>query len=76
VQHAEPAAARSGFISRRSLGGGPLLRQRDDRVELRVDPVDPVQERVKQLTGRQLPGVQQPRQFNGGHEAKVIVHIR
>jgi hypothetical protein len=47
VQHAEPAAARSGFISRRSLGGGALFRQGDDGVELRVDPVDPVQERVE-----------------------------
>jgi hypothetical protein len=47
VQHAEPAVARSRFISRRSLGGGALLRQGDDRVELGVDPVNPVQERVE-----------------------------
>ena len=47
VQHAKRAAARSGFIGCRGLGGGPLFRQGDDGVELRVDPVDPVQERVE-----------------------------
>ena len=47
VQHAEPATARSGFVSRGSPGDGPLFRQGDDCVELGVDPVDPLQERVE-----------------------------
>ncbi len=51
MQNAEWPAARRQFVGARGVGEGALGNERDDRVDLRVDPIDPREMRRHDLAG-------------------------
>ena len=54
----------------------PLGANRGQRVQLRVDLLDPPQRRIHQLPRRDLARAQQRDRFDGGQHAQVVGHAR
>ena len=65
VQQAGRPAVGQRLISRRRLDQGGLEGAGDDRVDGRVDRLDPVDVRRDDLAGGYLPAAQQPGQADG-----------
>ena len=61
VQQPGPLAARDGLVGGRRLPQRGLAAQLHDRVQLRIDSIDPAQHQLGQLAGTDLPPADHPR---------------
>ena len=74
VERSRPRAAGKGVVGSRGLVGGALGGKRDDGVDARVDPLDPVEVCREHLARRHLAVPQPSGQRGRGQEAQLVGH--
>ena len=73
MQRADVGARDERVVGRRGRPAGTVGIERHDRVEGRVEPVDPVEVGVQELDGRQLALPEQGRQLGRRAQAQIVV---